>query len=155
MHPRPQYCYPVVVTESSRFHPDPDDGDNIVAIRKSTHIEQVIFSRNFANTLAKEYFIRQHCESDDDSNEDDFGRPTPRARRWGIWVPENTTKCTISEVENRCRIEVVLDSGLDRTEFLVEVLRENICDANGPLARDDVVSRIRCSSGYDDSIDVL
>lgn len=143
MHPRPQYCYLVVVTESSRFRPDPDDKDNFVAIHKTTHIEQVVFSRDLANTLAKEYFIRQHCESDYDSNEDDFGRPTPRARRWGIWVPKNTTKCTISEVEQRCRIKVVLDSELDRTEFLVEVLREIVCDANGPLAREDVVSRIR------------
>lgn len=143
MHPRPQYCYPVVVTESSRFRPDPDEMDNFVAIHKTTHIEQVVFSRNLANTLAKEYFIRQHCESSYDSNEDDFGRPTPRARRWGIWVPENTTECTISKQEERCRIKVVLDSGLDRTEFLVEVLREIVCDANGPLAREDVVSRTR------------
>ena len=143
MYPRPQYCYPVVVTASSRFRPDPDDDDNIVPIHKAKHIEQVIFSRDFANTLAKEYFIRQHCESDMDSNEDDFGRLTPRARKWGIWVPGNTTKCKISEVDKCCRIEVVLDSGSDRTEFLVEVLKEIIFDANGPLARDDVVSSIR------------
>ena len=141
MYPRPQYCYPVVVTESSRFHPDPDDGDESVAIHK-THIEQIVYSRDFANALAKEYFIRQHCESDTDSNEDEFGRPTPRAQKWGIWVPSHTTKCSISEVEKRCRIEVVLGSGLDRLVILVEVLREEICDANGPLARDDAVSRI-------------
>ncbi len=35
---------------------------------------------------------------------------------------------------------MVLDSGLERTEFLVEVLREEVLDANGPMARDDVVS---------------
>ena len=146
MNPRPQHCYPVIVTQSSRFHPDPDDPEEFVALAKTTHIEQVVFSRDLANILAREYFIRQHCESVSDSNEDDFGRPTPRARKWGIWVPSNTTKCTISEVERRCRIEVVLDDapdGQERTEFLVEVLREEICDANGPLARDDVVSRIR------------
>lgn len=136
MHPRPQYCYPVLVTESSRFHPDPDDEETIVPLHKTTHIEQVVFSRVLANILAKEYFIRQHCESSSDANEDDFGNPTPRARIWGIWVPENTTQCKISEVEKRCRIEVVLDSGSDRTEFLVEVLMEEICDANGPLARE-------------------
>lgn len=142
MSSRPKYCYPVVITESSRFHPDPEDEEVIIALWKTTHIEQVVFSRDLANILAKEYFIRQHCESTSDSNEDDFGRPTPRARRWGIWVPSNTTKCTISEAEKRCRIEVILDSGLERTEFLVEVLREEICDANGPLARDDRVGHI-------------
>ena len=140
MHPRPQYCYPVVITQSTRFRPDPDDLDSILPIHKTQHIEQVLFSRHLANALAKEYFIRQHCESDHDANEDDFGRPTPRARRWGIWVPKNTTKCRVSEVEKCCRIEVVLGSGSDRSEFLVEVLREVVCDANGPLARDDVVS---------------
>ena len=55
---------------------------------------------------------------------------------------KNTTKCTISEVDKCCRIEVELDGGSDRIEFLVEVLREVICDANGPLAREDVVSCI-------------
>ena len=140
LYPRPQYCYPVVVTESSQFHPDPDDEENVIALRKATHIEQVVFSRNLANILAKEYFIRQHCESMSDSNEDDFGGPSPRARKWGIWVPSNTTKCTISDKESCCRIEVVLDSGLERTEFLVEVLREEVLDANGPMAKDDVVS---------------
>lgn len=142
MQPRPQYCYPIVITESSRFRPDPDDEDNFVAIHKTTHIEQVAFSRDLANTLAKEYFIREYCESDSDSNEDDFGRPTPRARRWGIWVPENTTECTISEEGQRCSIKVVLNSGLDRTEFLVEVLRAFICYENGPLLEKGVVSRI-------------
>lgn len=136
MHPRLQYCYLVLVTESSRFHPDPDDEETIVPLHKTTHIEQFVFSRVLANILAKEYFIRQHCESSSDANEDDFGNPTPRARKWGIWVPENTTMCKISEVEKRCRNEVVLDSGSDRTEFLVEVLMEEICDANGPLARE-------------------
>ena len=148
MYPRPQYCYLVMVTESSRFRPDPDDADNIVAIHKTRHVEQVIFSRDLANTLAKEYFIRQHGESDHDSNEDHFGRPTHRARQWGIWVPKNTTKCTISEVDKCCRIEVVLDGGSDRIEFLVEVLREVICDANGPLAREDVVSCIRAIGSW-------
>ncbi|KAF6239805.1 hypothetical protein HO173_002351 [Letharia columbiana] len=143
MDSRPQNCYPVVVTESSRFYRDPDDEETFVPLHKTTHIEEVTFSRNFANALAKEYFIRQHCESVSDSNEDDFGYPTPRARRWGIWVPESTTKCTISEVEKRCRIKVVLGSGSERTEFLVEVLRQNICDAVGPLAREDSVGCTR------------
>lgn len=147
MSPRPGYCYLVVVTESSRFHPDPEDEEAFVALHKTTHIEQVVFSRDLANTLAKEYFIRQHCESLSDSNEDDFGYPTPRARRWGIWAPSDTTKCTISEAEKRARIEVILGSGSDRTEFLVEVLREEIWDANGPLARDDRVGRI-CKIEY-------
>ena len=141
MHPRPEYCYLILVTESSRFYPDPDDEETFVALHKTTHIENVVFSRVLANILAKEYFIRQHCESTSDANEDDFGNPTPRARKWGIWVPDNTTKCAISEIEKRCRIEVILDSGSDRTEFLVEVLKEEICDANGPLARE--VGRIR------------
>ena len=149
MHPRPNYCFPVLVTQSSRFYPDPDDEDSSVALNKNTHIEQVVFDRGLANILAKEYFIRQHCESCSDSNEDDFGRPTPRARRWGIWVPSETTKCIISEVEKRCRIEVVLGSGSERTVFLVEVLREEICDANGPLAREQLVGRIRLVNHHD------
>lgn len=134
MPSRPGYCYPVIVTESSRFYPDPEDQENTVALHKTTHIEQVVFSRDLANSLAKEYFIRQHCESVSDSDEAEFGYPTPRARKWGICVPSSTTKCTISEVDTRCRIEVVLGKSLERTEFLVEVLREEICDANGPLA---------------------
>lgn len=142
MASRPKYLYPVVVTKSSRFYCDPEDEEAFVALQKTTYIEQVVFSRDLANMLAKEYFIRQHCESTSDSNEDDFGNPTPRARQWGIWVPSNTTKCTISEVEKRCRIEVVLESGPERTELVVEVLREEICDANGPLAREDRVGRI-------------
>lgn len=60
-------------------------------------------------------------------------------------VPKNMTKCSISEVQKRCRIEVVLGSGPDRLEILVEILREKILDANGPWARDDV-SRI-CLTG--------
>lgn len=132
---RPQYCYPIIITKSSRFHPDPDDEETLVPLYKTTHIENVLFSCVTANILAKEYFIGQHCESSSDANDDDFGNPTPRARRWGIWVPENTSRCTISEVEKRCRIEVVLGRGSTRTEFLVEVLKEEICDANGPLAR--------------------
>ena len=57
-------------------------------------------------------------------------------------MPSDTTECTISEVEKRCRIEVVLGSGLERTEFLVEVLKKEICDAIGPLAREDEVRRV-------------
>ena len=49
-------------------------------------------------------------------------------------MSDNTIKCAISEVEKRCRIEIVLDSGSNRTEFLVKVLKEGICDANGPSA---------------------
>ena len=50
-------------------------------------------------------------------------------------MSDNTIKCAISEVEKRCRIEIVLDSGSNRTEFLVKVLKEGICDANGPSPR--------------------
>lgn len=128
---RPQYCYPVVATESSRFHPEPDDEGKVVAIHK-THIEHVFYSQDLANTLAKHYFIRQHSESETDANEDKFGRPTPRACKGGIWVPKNTTKCSMSEVQKRRRIEVVLGSGPERLEILVEVLREKFLDANGP-----------------------
>ena len=145
IYPRPQDCYLIIVTESSRFHPDPDDEENIIPMRKNTTVEHVVFSRHLANTLAKEYFIRQHCESDSDANEDDFGRPTPRAGKWGIWVPSNTTKCTISELDLCCKIEVILDDvedGLGRIEFLVEVLREEVCDAKKPMASDDVVRHL-------------
>ena len=142
MSSRPKYCYPVTITESSRFRPDPDDQDTFLPLYKNKHIEELVFSRDLANALAKEYFIRQHGESDWDSNENHFGQPTARARKWGIWVPSDTTKCTISEVERCCRIEVILGSGTDRTEFLVEVLRKEISDANGPLARHHAVGRI-------------
>ena len=56
---------------------------------------------------------------------------------------QNARYVPVSEVEKCCRIEVVLGDapdGLGRTEFFVEVRRENICDTNGPLARDEVVS---------------
>ena len=43
----------------------------------------------------------------------------------------------------------MLDSGPDRTEFVVEVSREEICDANGPLAREDKVGRVRRSDNND------
>ena len=123
-------CYILLVTESSHFHPDPEDPDCSVPLSKQTSIESVLYGRQLANILAKKYFIRQHCESMSDSNEDEFGQPTPRAAKWGIWVPEETTKCAIREIDGLCRIDV------DRTEFLVEVVKEEVVDAEGPLAED-------------------
>ena len=68
-----------------------------------------------------------------DSDED---QQTPRAANWGIWVPEETTKCEIREVDGLHRIDVVIGKGIDRTDFLVEVVKEVVVDAEGPLAED-------------------
>ena len=132
---RPTHCYLVLATEFSRFHPDPEDPEECIPLSKKTNVENVVYGRELANILAKEYFIRQHCESMSDSNENEFGGPSPRAAKWGIWVPEATTKSDIREIDGLCRIEVVIGTGWDRTEFLVEVVEESIPDADGPLAR--------------------
>ena len=43
--------------------------------------------------------------------------------------------CGITESDGLCKIEVVVGKGPDRTEFVVEVVKEDIPDAQGPLAR--------------------
>ena len=137
MPPQPSHCYIVLATETSRFSTNPDEPETSIPMSKHTSIENVLYGRALANILAKEYFIRQHCEDVDDANEDEFGQPTPRAARWGIWVPSATTMCKVTEVDGLCRIEVVVGEGEDRRKFLVEVVKEEIPDADGPLARDD------------------
>ena len=137
MAPRPTHIYIVLATSSLYFHPNPDDTEELIPASKQTTIENVFYSRKTANLLAKEYFIRQHPEDlDEDANEDEFGHPTPRAAKWGIWVPSETTQCDISETDGLCRIAVVIGEGEVKEEYLVQVVREEVPDANGPLARD-------------------
>ncbi|CAF9934849.1 MAG: hypothetical protein HETSPECPRED_009380 [Heterodermia speciosa] len=136
MSARPGLIYIVLATSSSDFHPPSSDPAYQSPLFKSTTIENVFYDRNLANVLAKEYFIRQHPEDlDEDANEDECGFPTPRAAKWGIWVPSETTRCVITEKAGLCRIEVVVGEGLAREEFLVEVVEEEIPDASGPLSR--------------------
>ncbi|KAL8792515.1 MAG: hypothetical protein Q9195_004885 [Heterodermia aff. obscurata] len=136
MPPRPGHIYIVLATSSSNFHPPSDDPEDQSPLTKSTTIENVFYDRKLANILAKEYFIRQHPEEiGEDANTDQFGDPTPRAAKWGIWVPSATTECVITDRAGLCRIEVVVGEGLAREEFLVEVVEEEIPDASGPLAR--------------------
>ena len=71
-----------------------------------------------------------------DSNEDELGQPTPRAARLAMWVPEETTRCEIQEINGLCRIDVVIGKGIDRIESLVEVVKEVVVDAEGPLVED-------------------